>query len=125
MIKHIFHIDDDEEDCLFFNAALSKIGFAGKYTAAENWQKALVKLSQDPAADLIILDYNMPLKNGYEILQTLKAEAKWSQIPVVMLSTSNSGELKQKCLSGGACSYYVKPTDFNSLCDLALVLTSL
>jgi CheY-like chemotaxis protein len=58
---------------------------------------------------LIITDYNMPKKNGLEVLQIIKANKETKNIPVVMYSTSMPLILKTKLLNAGAFDCFSKP----------------
>jgi two-component system, chemotaxis family, response regulator Rcp1 len=68
--------------------------------------------------DLILLDLNLPFKNGYEVLTEIKQDPQLKHIPVVILTTSNSSEDILRTYSLGADFYLVKPADidqFNGL----------
>jgi chemotaxis family two-component system response regulator Rcp1 len=68
--------------------------------------------------DLILLDLNLPLKNGYEVLTEIKQDPQLKHIPVVILTTSNRTEDIRKGYNLGADFYLVKPADidqFNGL----------
>jgi two-component system, chemotaxis family, response regulator Rcp1 len=68
--------------------------------------------------DLILLDLNLPLKNGYEVLTEIKQDPQLKHIPVVILTTSNRTEDIRKSYNLGADFYLVKPADidqFNGL----------
>jgi CheY-like chemotaxis protein len=62
---------------------------------------------------LILLDINMPKKNGFEVLKEIKADAHLRHIPVVMLTTSESEHDIVKSYAKGACSFITKPMDFD------------
>jgi len=68
--------------------------------------------------DLILLDLNLPFKNGYEVLTEIKQDPQLKHIPVVILTTSNRSEDILRTYSLGADFYLVKPADidqFNGL----------
>ena len=65
-----------------------------------------------PKPDLIILDLNMPRKNGLEVLSDIKNNPKWKHIPVLIFSNSEfTGDIC-KCYTLGANAYLNKPADF-------------
>jgi two-component system response regulator len=66
-----------------------------------------------PTPDLILLDLNMPLMTGRELLAEIKADEILASIPVVILSTSPQDEEILKMYRMGCSSYIVKPVDFN------------
>ena len=75
-----------------------------------------------PQPDLIILDLNMPGKNGLEVLSDIKNNLQWKHIPVLVFSNSEfSGDIC-KCYTLGANAYLAKPADFQGFIDLAHVI---
>jgi CheY-like chemotaxis protein len=75
-----------------------------------------------PRPSLIILDLNMPHKDGREALQEMKADPSLADIPVVILTTSHAEEDVRYCQRHGAAGYYRKP---NSIQDLQGILSRL
>ena len=65
-----------------------------------------------PRPGLVVLDMRLPKVDGLEVLRIIKADPKLLAIPVVILTTSNSEEDKQKAYAAHANSYLVKPVDF-------------
>ena len=65
-----------------------------------------------PRPGLVVLDLRLPKIDGLEVLRIIKADPKLLAIPVVILTTSNSEEDKQKAYANHANSYLVKPVDF-------------
>jgi two-component system response regulator len=63
--------------------------------------------------DLILLDLNLPKKNGLEVLTELKASESLRKIPVVMFSTSSAEDDVNGALEGGAKAYITKPSSFD------------
>ncbi|WP_239987067.1 response regulator [Flavobacterium tibetense] len=61
--------------------------------------------------DLILLDVNLPLKNGYEVLKIIKNNEKTKQIPVIMLTTSSSEEDINLSISNHANAFITKPIE--------------
>lgn len=76
---------------------------------ALNGQEALQLLAQHPDIDLILLDINMPTMNGLEFLKEIRADAAFSQIPVVIISTETDEEDIVRGLQAGATAYIKKP----------------
>jgi CheY-like chemotaxis protein len=73
--------------------------------------------NQPPTPDLILLDLNLPGKNGLQILSELKANPSLRTIPVVMFSTSAAENDRHDALERGARAYITKPTSFELLVD--------
>lgn len=68
--------------------------------------------------DLIILDINMPRKDGWEVLQEIKAHPSLRHIPVIILTTSDVDEDKFRGYALGANSYIRKPTDYKKWMEM-------
>src|SRR6185295_8714925 len=75
-----------------------------------------------PRPALILLDLNMPRKDGREALLEIKANAALRQIPIVVLTTSQADEDICRAYDLGANSYITKPVSFAALVDLLQVL---
>lgn len=111
---YILLIDDDEDDLEMFSSGLEKKGIQVK--TFDSSAKALFYLTLRPGnmelPSLIIMDYNMPKKNGHQILVQLKKNADTKNIPVVMYSTTLSDFLKEQLSSAGALDCFDKPWNF-------------
>jgi CheY-like chemotaxis protein len=70
-----------------------------------------------PVPDLILLDLNMPRKDGREALEEIKTNPYLRHIPVVVLTTSNAVEDIMHSYDSGASSYIIKPVRFNGLVE--------
>lgn len=70
--------------------------------------------SESPTPDIILLDLNLPLKSGKEVLVEVKSNKKLKQIPVIILTTSNSEKEVQEAYSNHANCYITKPVDLNT-----------
>jgi two-component system response regulator len=71
---------------------------------------------------LIVLDLNMPFLNGFETLRSIRADAGYQRIPVIILTTSNEERDKQKAFALGAAGFVTKPLKLD---DLRLLVKSL
>jgi len=115
-IKSLFLVDDDEDDHELFRLALNEFDYPVSFAGAENGMAALKMLDSNAAApDLIFLDINMPILNGFELLRQLKRKKHLEHIPVVMYSTSDSPYDEQQALELGAIAYLRKPSTLSEL----------
>jgi two-component system, chemotaxis family, response regulator Rcp1 len=80
--------------------------------------------AESPRPSLVLLDLNLPRKNGREVLAEIKSEAALRCIPVVVLSTSTNPEDISVAYHLQANCYVVKPEDLNGLIDLSKLLES-
>jgi CheY-like chemotaxis protein len=71
------------------------------------------RFSEAPRPDIILLDLNLPKKDGRQVLSEIKAEPNLSQIPVVVLTTSQAEEDIIRAYQLHANCYVTKPVDFN------------
>ncbi|TKV69083.1 response regulator [Marinobacter panjinensis] len=74
--------------------------------------------------DLILLDLNMPLKDGREALQEIKSNSSLRTIPTIVMTTSGNEDDIRYCYDTGANSYIVKPSSYSGLLDVVSSLTS-
>ena len=75
---------------------------------AENGLDALEKLGTD-VVNLVMTDLNMPYMDGMELIKTLRADPTWADMPILMVTTENDEEERQKAFSIGANGYVIKP----------------
>jgi CheY-like chemotaxis protein len=71
-----------------------------------------------PTPDIVLLDLNLPRKNGREVLQDMKTEETLRGIPVVALTTSSARDDVNACYALGANAYVVKPVEFDRFLDV-------
>lgn len=114
-------IDDNEDDVLLLREALEELAGVELVAAAADGEAGLDCLEeclrQEGLPDLVLLDLNLPGRNGIEILQALKADPRLQGLPVVLLSTSNLESDIHRALAQGAESYLSKPARFDVLQD--------
>jgi CheY-like chemotaxis protein len=109
-------IDDDEDDQFFFKEALESIDPTILCDVAINGKIAFDKLKiSTTLPDLIFLDLNMPVMNGFDFLQEIKKENKLNRIPIGIFSTSNIISDRELTKTLGARFFLTKPTDLKIL----------
>lgn len=117
--KIIFLADDDQDDSEMFSEALSLIDDSITFLSAPNGRELLTTLEESAhLPDLIFLDLNMPVMNGWECLKHLKADDRYKQIPVTIISTASHEKEIKTALELGALCYFVKPSNFKQLIEL-------
>lgn len=113
---NIFYADDDEDDLVMFKDAAQQVSESVKVLTQHNGKELLRLLNNPPPfPTLVFLDLNMPVKNGYEVLQEIKESELTRHIPVIIFSTSDDEKAINKTRQMGACLYIPKPSSFNSL----------
>jgi len=119
MIK-ILLAEDNDDDIVMIQDAFAHSKIINTFDVVKNGVEALAYLHKEwPYADkdrpgLILLDINMPKKNGFEVLEALKQDPQFDYIPVIMLTTSEREEDIVKSYKAGACSYITKPVNFGN-----------
>jgi CheY-like chemotaxis protein len=117
----ILMADDDADDRLMAKEALEASGLLNETRFVEDGVELFLYLERQgkyhnaPRPGLILLDMNMPRKNGREALKELKAHSDFKRIPVVILTTSHSEEDVKLGYELGASSYITKPVTFEGL----------
>lgn len=120
--KHIeiLLVEDSPADILITREAFQDARLLNTIHVVEDGVKALEFLRQEgsyasaPRPDLILLDLNLPRKNGREVLAEIKGNAEFKAIPVVVLTTSNADEDILQAYDLHANCYVVKPVGFDN-----------
>lgn len=108
MTLEVLAVDDSRTMRDMLNLALSAAGFTTHL--AEDGVHGLEVLEQvNP--NVIITDINMPRLDGFGFINAVRAEEKWSRIPILVLTTESADELKAKARAAGATGWIVKPFD--------------
>jgi CheY-like chemotaxis protein len=115
--KRILLVDDDADDQLYFQDAINEINELLKCEIANNGREAIEQMKVPPPPDLIFLDLNMPVMNGYEYLAYLKTEDRYKDIPVIIFTTSQNTNDIERSRKMGAELFFTKPSNFNTLCS--------
>ncbi|MEI6408629.1 MAG: response regulator [Bacteroidota bacterium] len=114
---HILLADDDEDDRLFFKEALDELGLPVQLTMVENGEQLMAHLSKkrNKIPDVLFLDLDMPLKNGFACLAEIKLDERLQRLPVIILSTFFDEDMLNLVYKDAAHYYIRKPTDLMQL----------
>lgn len=104
--KRILIVDDEPNIVLSLEFLMKKAGYSVR--SAVDGEAALKEMSEDPA-DLILLDVNIPKRNGYEVCEAIRANPLWKQVRIVMLTAKGRDIEREKGLAVGADDYVIKP----------------
>jgi CheY-like chemotaxis protein len=126
----ILMADDDPDDRLLTADALKEARLINDIRFVENGEELLDYLrkqgkytgSDAPRPGLILLDLNMPRKDGRTVLKEIKQDPDLRSIPVVVLTTSKDDEDVYRSYDLGVNSYIVKPVTFEALVDILQTL---
>ncbi|WP_300532590.1 response regulator [Maricaulis sp.] len=120
----ILMVDDDPDDRLLFKEACEEVRLRNPLEFLENGEQLLdylkregnyAHLKGEPFPGIILLDLNMPLKDGREALEEVKADPNLRDIPIIILTTSKSEDDILSSYGLGASSYIVKPISLDRL----------
>lgn len=126
----ILLVDDDADDRYLLQTAFEESNTPCRLDYVEDGDEIFTYLDKqvqpdsegEQLPDLILLDLNMPKKNGWQVLNELKQSPLFKHIPVVILTTSKSPEHVRKSYTLGASSFISKPSSFSNLVEVAQVL---
>ena len=123
--------DDDPDDRKLTQEAFMENRLANDFHAVEDGEELMEYLYRrgqyeslrgEPLPGLILLDLNMPRKDGREALKEIKADPDLRRIPIVVLTTSKAEEDIVRTYDLGVNSYVTKPVTFKSLVELIRIL---
>ena len=82
---------------------------------------ALDKLKEDQTIELIIMDLMMPVLDGYQTMQAIRAQPAFTAVPIIALTARAMSGEQDKCMAAGANDYLTKPVDIEQLLTLLRV----
>lgn len=114
--KIILLIEDDQLDVISVERSLNKIDQNYELHTAYNGIEALevLKENQDNLPDVILLDLNMPKMNGIEFLKIIKADNRYKDINVFIMTTSGEEADRRTAEELGISGYLIKPLNFTN-----------
>jgi CheY-like chemotaxis protein len=125
----ILLVEDDLADIKMTQRTLSRERFVNRLHIARDGVEAMQFLRREgsfadvPRPDLLLLDLNMPRKDGREVLREVKADPALKSIPVVILTTSAADRDVKHCYLENANSYVTKPVDMAQFREVVLSVT--
>jgi len=128
----ILYADDDPEDRMLVKEAWAESRLANELHFVEDGEQLMdylyrrgeyASLADTPLPGMILLDLNMPRKDGREALQEIKADPRLRKIPTVVLTTSKAEEDIFHAYDLGVNSFIVKPVTFQSMVDLTMTFS--
>ena len=109
-----FYVDDDSDDRSFFQEAADELGENVSIFELGDEMMQILK-NPPPIPSVVFIDLNMPIKNGFELLQEIRSSSGFNSIPIVVYSTSNSIDTISKCMELGASLFITKAISLSSL----------
>lgn len=136
MLKHkesvvILCAEDDPDDRTLIKDAMEEVRLINELHFVENGEELMdylhrrgeyQKLSKIKLPGLILIDLNMPKKDGFEAIKEIKSDPSLRKLPIVVLTTSKAEEDIVRTYNLGANSYITKPVTFENLVNVVKVL---
>lgn len=128
--RSILLVEDNAGDVRLTREALLEADVSVELIAVPDGEQALAFLRGEgehagaTRPDLILLDLNLPKKNGLEVLEEIKRDEALRHTPVIMLTTSSSSRDITACYERGVNCYVVKPLDLDDFTRLVRAINS-
>ena len=117
-------VEDNEDDLVIIQEVFADMKLASIVNTVRDGEEALAYLQRKGKykvarmPDIVLLDINMPKKNGFEVLEEMKKDRRLQSLPVIMLTTSHREEDIVRSYEMGACSYLQKLVDLDQFKQL-------
>ncbi len=113
-------IDDSRAMRSIIGKFLKELGF--EVHEAASGMEALVTIRKLRSVDIVLVDWNMPEMDGCAFLRTIRGEAEFAEVPVMMVTTESEMEQVVIALEAGANEYLMKPFDKQGLLEKLVLL---
>jgi CheY-like chemotaxis protein len=121
----ILLVEDDAGHARLIEKNLRRSNIANEIITVSDGQQALDYLfsqgqyaeSECPSSLLVLLDLNLPVLDGYQVLERMKADGHTKCIPVVVLTTTDDTREVSRCYELGCNVYVTKPVDYQQFCE--------
>jgi DNA-binding NtrC family response regulator len=115
---NIAMIDDDSDEADFMGEAICESELPIRFNYFSTFDEFLDATSASFLPDLIVMDINLPCRNGIECIKELKSNPMLSYIPVVGFSNSHCQKYEEDSMKAGALQLFIKPTTINEYKDV-------
>lgn len=117
---YILYLEDDDIDAIKFSSTLKNLDFNEEIVIKENGEAGINWLNENRSwlPKIIVLDLNMPMMNGLEFLETIKADEHFKKIPVIVFTTSNNKVDIHSSFENQVAGYMVKPFELKDYTDI-------
>jgi DNA-binding response OmpR family regulator len=124
---HVLYVEDEECDRMFMEVAFQKAGMGEALRTVVDGREAMAYLAgsgayadrgRHPMPAVVLLDLNLPIVSGFDVLKWMKEHADLAGLPVVIFSSSSRDEDKAKARELGANEYVEKPQSMGKFGDV-------
>lgn len=115
----VLYVEDEVDDVYFMRSAFEREGAQVDFQAAHDGARAIAYLAGEhpfddrvrhPVPSFVLLDLNLPLRSGFEVLAWLRQRHEFRELPVVIFSSSGRAEDRARASELGATDYLLKPS---------------
>ena len=117
--KKVLVVDDDMRTTFAVSRLLAERGMLP--IKAQNGERALQLLDEQPDTNLVLMDIMMPVMDGYDAINRIRAQERFRNLPIIALTAKAMPEDRARCLAAGASDYLTKPVDPERLISLMRV----
>jgi two-component system chemotaxis response regulator CheY len=100
-------VDDSRAMRIIIGRVLKELGY--EVLEAGHGGEALARLEASPGVSLAMVDWNMPVMNGFDLVNAVRANPRWSNLTLIMCTTESESSQVMKALDAGANEYVMKP----------------
>jgi len=127
---HLLLVEDSPADVYLVREAIMTEGLEFRLQVAEDGEAAFQILNRvdadtDPAPNLLMVDLNIPRRDGIQVLQRMRQSPRCASIPVIVISSSDSPADRQRALAMGATEYFRKPSTLAEFMKLGQMVRTL
>lgn len=121
--------EDDLGDAGLIQEAVSQAGLVCQWNHADNGERALGLIERVAADDLqaalVIVDINLPRRDGKELLRTMRANTRFNEIPIIVATGSLNPREREEALALGANGFFNKPSSYEAYMELGGLVKNL
>ncbi|RLA83197.1 MAG: hybrid sensor histidine kinase/response regulator [Epsilonproteobacteria bacterium] len=114
--KSVLIVDDDIKNIFVLSSALQEYDM--DISHAKNGKEALELLRENPNIDIVLMDIMMPIMNGYEAMEAIRADDKLKHLPIIAVTAKAMQKDREAALKSGADDYLTKPIDLEKLSSM-------
>jgi CheY-like chemotaxis protein len=117
--SRVLYIEDEEDDIFFMKDTFRRLGITSPLDSLPDGEQAVAYFegrapyadrSRFPVPSCVLLDLNLPMRSGFEVLAWLRAQPNFADLPVVIFSSSGRLEDRRRAQQLGATDYILKPS---------------
>ncbi len=109
MANSILITDDSRTMRTIIRRALRQGGFEPENVFEAEHGKAALDVLEQESVDILFTDINMPEMNGLDLIKAVRANEKWAELPIVVITTESADDFVQQAIAEGANSFLSKP----------------